>query len=60
MGFKFYDKNNTLLLEVGGFSGQTKEITLEENDRIVGIESRLYWADAACHNSLVFVIARKE
>ena len=59
-GFKFYDKNNTLILEVGDFDFSTKEINLEENDRIVGIESRLYWSNRAWHESLVFVTARKE
>ena len=47
-------------LSASQFEGsESKEIILQENDRIVGFESRLYAANFALHSSLVIVIARR-
>ena len=59
LGFRLFDKNNNSLLEIGSKSNESKEILLEEDDRIVGFESRLHKANEAHHNSLVLVIARQ-
>ena len=57
-GFKFINMYDEVLLKIGKFSPSKKEIRLQDEDRIVGIESRIQ--DFAFHHSLVLVIARVE
>ena len=60
MGFRMLDKNNSSLLAIGSsINCESKEILLEEDDRIVGFESRLHEKNKALHDSLVIVIARR-
>ena len=58
-GFKMFDVMNNCVLEIGRFEFSTKEFLLEPEDRIVGFRSRLHVDNAAYHNSLVIVIARR-
>lgn len=44
-GFRFYSKQNELLLEVGDNFMSPTEIPLEDGERILGIRSRLVLSD---------------
>ncbi len=57
-GIKMFDGFGICVLDVGTFGYSDKEILLEEDERIVGVRSRLYSTSSAWHNSLVFVIGR--
>ncbi len=57
-GFQFLDIKNTCVLQIGRISGETTEILLAAEDRIVGLKSKLYDAKKALHCGLVFVIGR--
>jgi hypothetical protein len=59
-GFKLFDKADKCVLEIGSFTFTNKEIFLSSDERIIGLESRLYQADMAKHNDLVLVIARRD
>lgn len=59
-GFKLFDKADKCVLEIGSFDYTNKEIFLSSDERIIGFESRLYSANYAQHNDLVFVIARRD
>ena len=59
MGFRLFDKNNKCVLAAGRSDQKRKEILLDEEERIVGFESRLREENAAYHFGLVIVIARR-
>ncbi len=56
---EFYNKNNDLLLKVGFDGGDTsKEFILEDDERIIGVKSKLYSKTYALHYDLVFIIGK--
>jgi hypothetical protein len=62
LGFKFYS-NNDLILEVGSFERDMKEVKLEAGERLVGVKSRLLDNNPmfnACHCNLVLVLGKLE
>ncbi len=58
-GLKFFDEKDNLIFEIGkkDESYLVKEVLLQENERIVGFESRKYQDGYAAHFDLQFVIA---
>ena len=41
-GIQFYDRENLLILQAGEFEGKSKEIILEENERLIGVKARRF------------------
>ncbi len=58
-GLKFFDEKDNLIFEIGkkDKSYLVKEVLLQENERIVGFESRKHSDGLAIHYDLQFVIA---
>ncbi len=59
-GLKFFDEKDSLIFEIGkqDYRFLVKEVLLQENERIVGFESRKWREDGyAGHFDLQFVIA---
>ena len=40
-GVQFFDKDNVKILEAGSMSGESKEIVLNDGERLIGIKSKL-------------------
>ncbi len=57
-GFQLFDAENTCILQIGRLSGDTLQILIEAEDRIVGMRSKLFDAKKALHTNLKFVIGR--
>ena len=58
-GLKFFDEKDNLIFEIGKQheSYLVKEVLLQENERIVGFESKKWDDRYAIHSDLQFVIA---
>ena len=57
-GLKFFDEKDNLIFEIGKQheSYLVKEVLLQENERIVGFESKKRWDGLATHHDLQFMI----
>ena len=43
LGFKFFDKKNTFLFEIGDTTNKLMtEVVIEENEQIIGVKAKLY------------------
>ncbi len=61
-GFKFYS-NESVVLEVGDFNNEMKEVILEVGERLVGVKSKLwdnFPVKNTFHCNLVFLIGKLE
>jgi hypothetical protein len=58
-GLKFFDEKDNLIFEIGKQDERflVKEVLLQENERIIGFESRKHSDDRAIHNDFQFMIA---
>ena len=60
---QLFDKDGVKLLETGykdAYSKNSKEVILEDDERIVGFKSRLRTNGFADHNDFQFIIGRME
>jgi hypothetical protein len=61
-GVKFFDKDDKMLLDAGDTKSDevkySKEFTLEENERIVGVESQVVKGEEPAQSDVVFIIGR--
>jgi hypothetical protein len=59
-GFRFYSKSGEILLEVGVCKSHPTVFVLQEDERVLGIKSRIDAPHDAYHCDLQFVIGRLE
>lgn len=60
-GCQFFDKNGTKILEAGYMTAETKEFVLEDDERLIGVSSKLQPSQySPRHNDLVFIIGKLE
>ena len=55
-GLRFYDGRGDLMLEVGQFEYEMKEVTLQEDERIVGVTAFVDKTSPAFYYDLQFLI----
>ena len=55
-GYKFFNKAGECLLTLGTCDGKSKDTSLEEGERVVGMKSRLYSSGDPYHCDVQFII----
>lgn len=60
-GIQFYDSNKACLLEAGVCEGKTKEIILEDNERLIGVKARQYgFRENTCLSDFKFLTGKQK
>lgn len=60
-GCQFFDRNGVKILEAGYMTAESKEFILEDDERLIGVSSKLQALQySPRHNDLVFVIGKLE